>query len=135
MTDTTTSITETPVANTTINSSDSLGHYHSNNPCPVCRKKEEEYHKKEQERLKRERDKWTKRCIVVSDCLNRLRIIPRITIAMYGILVWIMVGWFMALDVPTTQQMALVTTICGMAPIVFGFYMQGGISGKKSSDK
>lgn len=123
--DTTNNASEcTPAGDTTNNQ----GHFHSNNPCPVCRKQEEDFYKKEQERLERERDKWTKRCIAVADCLNRLRIIPRAIIAMYGMLIWISVSWFMGLADPTTQQMALVTTIAGMAPVVFGFYMQGGIN-------
>jgi uncharacterized membrane protein len=70
---------------------------------------------------------------MVATCLNGLRIIPRIIIGAYGYLVYAMVNWFMVLPAPTTMQVTLVTTICAMAPVVFGFYMNGGTTKKSSS--
>lgn len=68
-------------------------------------------------------------CAVVAACINRLRIIPRLIVLGYGALMWVVVQWFMALPDPNTQQAALITTLVGISVPVFGFYMQGGISG------
>ena len=103
------------------------GHNTSTNPCDVCRNRENA----ELARARANETKLVRYCTMMSECLNRLRIIPRVIVAAYGYLVWMMVTWFMALGEPSTQQMALVTTISGMAPIVFGFYMQGGVTGQK----
>jgi nitrate reductase NapE component len=95
--------------------------------CPVCRRREEA----ELARLKAAQNKWVLRCTLIAECLNRLRIIPRMIIGCYGYLVWMMVNWFMTLPEPTTMQVTLVTTICAMAPVVFGFYMNGGTTNSK----
>lgn len=97
--------------------------------CPICLRREEA----ELARLKAAQNKWVQRCTMLAECLNRLRIIPRIIIGSYGYLVWMMVRWFMLLPEPTTMQVTLVTTICAMAPVVFGFYMNGGTT-KQSSN-
>jgi hypothetical protein len=97
--------------------------------CSICRRREEA----ELARLKASQNLWVQRCSMVAECLNRLRIIPRIIVASYGTLVYQMVSWFQTLPDATTQQVTLVTTICAMAPVVFGFYMNGGTT-KKSSD-
>ena len=94
--------------------------------CDVCRRREEA----ELARIEAMQSKWVARCTATSECLNRLRIIPRVLVAGYGWLIWEIVSWFMTLDVPNTQQAALVTTVVGAAGIVFGFYMQGGITNK-----
>ena len=96
--------------------------------CDVCRARE----LAELERLKARQNKWVQRCTMVAECLNRLRIIPRVLVAGYGWLVWIVVNWFMGLTDPGTQQAALVTTVVGAAGMFFGFYMQGGVTGQKS---
>ena len=96
--------------------------------CPICLRREEA----ELARLKASQHKWVQSCTMVGECLNKLRIIPRIIIGAYGYLVWMMVNWFMLLPAATTMQVTLVTTICAMAPVVFGFYMNGGTT-KKSS--
>ena len=97
--------------------------------CPICTRREEA----ELTRLKAAQNRWVQRCSMVAECLNRLRIIPRMIVASYGYLVWTMVQWFQTLPDATTQQVTLVTTIAAMAPVVFGFYMNGGTT-KKSSD-
>lgn len=98
--------------------------------CAVCRRREEA----ELAALKARQNRWVQRCTMVSECLNRLRIIPRIIVAGYGYLIWHVVQWFMALPDPGTQQAALVTTVVGAAGLVFGFYMQGGVTGKGGSN-
>ncbi len=101
---------------------------HVAHDCPICLRREEA----ELARLKASQNMWVQRCTMLGECLNRLRIIPRIIIGAYGYLVWLMVKWFMVLPEPTMMQATLVTTICAMAPVVFGFYMNGGTT-KQSS--
>lgn len=72
-------------------------------------------------------------CSEIGDCLNRLRVIPRLIVAGYGFLIWDVVQWFKDLPEPTTQQSALITTLVGVSVAVFGFYMQGGITQKKTA--
>jgi hypothetical protein len=97
--------------------------------CPICKRKEEI----ELAASSARQHKWVQRCAMVSECLNRLRIIPRVIVAGYGYLVWDVVQWFQLLENPATQHAALVTTVVGAAGLIFGFYMQGGITNK--SDK
>jgi hypothetical protein len=94
--------------------------------CDVCRRREEV----ELARLKATQSTWVLRCTMIAECLNRLRIIPRLLVTGYGILIWQVVSWFMGLPSPDTQQAALVTTVVGASGMVFGFYMQGGITNK-----
>ena len=94
--------------------------------CPVCRRHEA----LEKARLEAATGKWVQSCTTVAECLNRLRVIPRILVAGYGFLIWKVVEWFMLLPDPGTQQAALVTTVVGAAGLVFGFYMQGGVTNK-----
>ncbi len=93
--------------------------------CDVCRRREQA----ELDRIKAQQNRWVQRCIMVAECLNRLRIIPRIIVAGYGWATWLVISWFMGLQDPGTQQAALVTTVCALAPAIFGFYMQGGVTG------
>lgn len=58
--------------------------------------------------------------------LNAWRVVPRILVAMYGLLVWRVTEWYMALPDPTTQQAALVSTVVGAAGAFFGFYVNTG---------
>ena len=94
--------------------------------CDVCRRREQA----ELARIKAVQSLWVQRCTATAECLNRLRVIPRILVAGYGVLVWQVVDWFMNLPAPDTQQAALVTTVVGASGIVFGFYMQGGITNR-----
>lgn len=68
-------------------------------------------------------------CETTAKCLNRLRIIPRLIVFGYGWLIYDVVQWYMAIPDPSTQQAGLLVTLIGVAAPVFGFYMQGGISG------
>lgn len=106
-------------------SEDKETHDVSHNDCEICRKREQA----ELDRIKAQQSRWVQRCIMFSECLNRLRVIPRAIVAGYGWGAWLVISWFMTLEAPDTQQAALVTTIAALAPAIFGFYMQGGISG------
>lgn len=65
----------------------------------------------------------------IETLLNRLRIIPRILITLYGILFYKISVWFMALPDPTATQAAFISTIVGAAAAFFGLYINSG--GKK----
>lgn len=58
--------------------------------------------------------------------VNAYRVIPRILVAMYGLMVWDSVAWFMGLDNPSTQQVTFVSTVVGAAAVWFGFYVNSG---------
>ena len=105
------------------------GHELDHIDCGVCRAREQA----ELDRLRARQNIWVQRCTMVAECLNRLRIIPRLIVAGYGVATWIVLKWFMGLDDPGTQQAALVTTVCALAPAIFGFYMQGGVTGQKKN--
>ncbi len=69
-------------------------------------------------------------CEVSGNCLNRLRVVPRVIVAGYGWIIYDVVQWFMALPDPNTQQASLISVLIGVSVPVFGFYMQGGITQK-----
>lgn len=72
-------------------------------------------------------------CTVTANCLDRLRVVPRLLVGGYGWLIYEVARWYMTLPDPNTQQAALITILVGVAAPVFGFYMQGGVTanGKK----
>lgn len=61
-----------------------------------------------------------------AEVIDAWRIIPRIILLFYGLMVWDVVTWYMALATPTTTQMGLVTTIVGTAALVIGLYNNSG---------
>jgi len=58
----------------------------------------------------------------LAEIVDAWRIVPRIFLFGYGYLLVYVILWFMELKSPNTQQTVLVSTITGMATIVFGFY-------------
>lgn len=60
------------------------------------------------------------------DQLNKWRIIPRLLIALYGAMCWLVADWFMALADPTAAQAAFVSTVWGAAAAWFGLYVNSG---------
>lgn len=57
---------------------------------------------------------------------NKWRVMPRILVALYCYLIFMVTDWFIDLDDPTTQQSAFVSTIIGVAGLIFNFYVQTG---------
>lgn len=66
--------------------------------------------------------------LTVAEMVDAFRIIPRVVLVLYGLLVYTVVYWFMGLPIPTTQHTALVTTVVGMAAVVIGLYNNSGRS-------
>lgn len=66
----------------------------------------------------------------IAEVVDAFRMVPRSVLVAYGILVWIVVSWFMGLPAPTTQQAALVTTVTGLIAAVAGLYQNSGRSWK-----
>lgn len=60
------------------------------------------------------------------EALNRWRIIPRLLVAGYAVLVWVVSDWFMALAEPTGAQSAFASAVIGAGSVVFGFYANTG---------
>lgn len=62
----------------------------------------------------------------IAEVIDAFRVVPRSVLILYGILVWVVVSWFMGLPEPTTQQAALVTTVTGLIAAVAGLYQNSG---------
>lgn len=69
---------------------------------------------------------WIKVATDFSYVIDSYRVVPRILLFATGGLVWEVVEWFMALEVPTTEQSALVVTITAIIPAVIGLYQSTG---------
>jgi len=87
--------------------------------------------------------------LIVGEWIDAWRIIPRLIVAGYGYLVYVVVNWYMGLQpyilenctsttivdciihAPTNQHTALITAVVSMAVGIFGFYAS---SGRKWSD-
>lgn len=79
---------------------------------------------------------WKYYLMSVAEVVDAFRMIPRVMVAGYAWLVWVVVDWFMHLPNPTSQHAFLVSTIVGGAAAVFGLYVNSGVSwSRKSADK
>ena len=54
--------------------------------------------------------------------LNAYRIVPRLMVFGYSLLMLEVARWFMALPEPSNQQMAFITVMVGAATGIFGLY-------------
>lgn len=68
---------------------------------------------------------------ITPETLNKWRIIPRLIIALYGYIFYVIVMWFMGLDDPSNSQAMFVSTIVGAAPAFFGLYVNSGNKDKE----
>lgn len=64
--------------------------------------------------------------LMIAEVADAWRLAPRTSISAYSYLLWYTVEWYMNLIAPTTQQTALVTTIAGLAAVIFAFYVNTG---------
>ncbi|MEQ5834229.1 hypothetical protein [Marinobacter sp. NFXS9] len=58
--------------------------------------------------------------------LDAWRVVPRLLVLMYGVLVWQICTWFMALPDPSGAQSTFVSAVVGGAAAWFGFYVNSG---------
>lgn len=61
-----------------------------------------------------------------AEIIDAYRIFPRIIVGVYGWLVYDMYQWYTALEAPTANQAAFVSTIVGAAAIIVGVYVNTG---------
>lgn len=83
----------------------------------------------------------------VAELFDAFRIVPRILLVGYGILLYKTVTWYMMIapliidnkvliDGPTTQHAALITAVVGLGAAIFGLYSNSGRSyPQKPNDK
>ena len=62
----------------------------------------------------------------MAELLDAYRVIPRLWLAGYAVMLWRVSDWFMALADPSTQQAALVSTVWGAGAMITAFYVQTG---------
>jgi len=70
--------------------------------------------------------KWKQFAYDIADVIDAYRVIPRIILMGYGVLIYNMYQWFTLLDNPNTQQAAFVSTIIGAFSAVAGLYFKSG---------
>lgn len=63
--------------------------------------------------------------MMTPQALDEWKILPRIMMAVITLLTYQVIHWFMALDIPTTQQTTLVSICTGMLTGSFGIWMNG----------
>lgn len=89
-------------------------------------------------------DKWRKIHLSVAELLDAWRVIPRLLVAGYGWVVFVVIKWYMELEpkmiegctkelaadciynAPSTQHAALVTAVIGISAAIFAFYTNTG---------
>ena len=62
----------------------------------------------------------------IYDHIDHLRLVPRLVLAGYAWLVYVMCQWFMTLPDPTGNQSLFVGTVVGASAGVFGLYVNSG---------
>lgn len=68
-------------------------------------------------------DPWER----VAYLLDVFRVIPRMALIGYAVILYEIGIWFMALKDPTVAQGAFISVVYGVAPLLLNFYMQQGI--------
>ncbi len=70
--------------------------------------------------------------LTVAELVDAFRMVPRLILIGYAILVWTVVQWYMGLPDPSTQHAALVTIVVGIIAPIVGLYQSSGRTwGKK----
>jgi hypothetical protein len=65
-------------------------------------------------------------CLMIAEVADAWRLAPRVSLSAYAYLLWFTIEWYMKIINPTTQQTALVTTVAGLAAVIFAFYVNTG---------
>jgi len=68
------------------------------------------------------------------EAIDRWRLIPRAFVFGYGVASWQVMQWFMGLPEPNGPQSAFVSTVAGMASVIFGFYVNSGCKKRDTFD-
>jgi len=91
--------------------------------CPVCAKRRA----RELAEIDASNSKAVITCIKIAECMNRLRIAPRIMLIAYAFICWEVFKWFTGLGAEvTTQHVTFASTIWGAAAAWFGLYVNSG---------
>jgi hypothetical protein len=69
---------------------------------------------------------WKIRLLDAAEVFDAWRIVPRAILTTYGALCWHITTWYLELKAPTTEQMAFVTAIVGLAVPLTNFYFTSG---------
>jgi hypothetical protein len=67
----------------------------------------------------------------IASAVDSWRIIPRVFLTVYIILLHDTVQWFMKLENPTTAQAGLISVIVGAGAAWFGLYVNSGTKNKE----
>lgn len=78
--------------------------------------------------------KWKAKILAASEVFDALRVVPRLILIGYAVMMWIVIDWYMALEAPTTQHAALVTAVVGVCAPIAGFYQSTGRKWSKESE-
>ena len=79
-------------------------------------------------------DNKYQKTVDLAHAIDQWRIFPRIFISTYIYLLYKVVMWYMALEVPTMEQSGLVSVVVGAGAAWFGLYT-GSSKSKSSSEK
>lgn len=60
------------------------------------------------------------------ETFNAWRVIPRLMVLAFGVVVWDVGDWFMSLHEPSMAQGAFVSTVYAAIPFVINFYCSTG---------
>ncbi len=64
--------------------------------------------------------------LTIAELIDAFRLVPRLVLVGYALLVWSVVSWYMGLPDPSTQHAALVTIVVGIIAPIVGLYQSSG---------
>lgn len=70
--------------------------------------------------------KKKEKALAWAELIDAFRVVPRLILIGYSILVWVVVEWYMGIEVPTSQHSALVIAVVGIIAPVAAFYQGSG---------
>lgn len=62
----------------------------------------------------------------LAEVVDAYRILPRVFMAGYGLLLWVTTFWFMDLEAPTAVQGTFVSILWGACAVITGWYFSTG---------
>lgn len=66
------------------------------------------------------------RHLQIAEALDAYRVVPRVWLLGYGLMLYRVTEWFMGLPDPSGPQAALVSTVWGAGAVITGFYVNTG---------